>query len=669
VPTSKREIHETGEARLDLPTGEGPLPTAFGRYEVQGLVGEGSMGRVYRAYDPMAKRVVAIKTLKTEYLSSTRGEEYMKRFRREAQAAGNLAHPYITTVFDVGDDFFVMELLEGTTLQRRLQQVGRLDLAEALQILGPIAEGLDYAHSKGTIHRDVKPSNIMILPDGRPKIMDFGVAHLTSTAVTAAGEFVGSPSYMAPEQVTASQASARTDLFSLALVAYETLTGKRCFDGESIAQIVHSVVNVDPPPPSSYNPALPPRFDEVFRRSLAKDPSTRFPSGASFVAALGRRSADAPGSAVTPVAPVPSEDGADAAGDVPTHDLKEVEGKVPRPTTAPSAWSLSRHRSSLLALGALVLSAVAATVALRRSAALQPSAQGRSSVQTGGIEIATEPVGAQVWVDNAEAGKSPLALAGVRPGRHAVRVALPGFSSAELALDVPAGAFGVPLRFTLQPVSAILQVHSDPEGAEVVIDGQPRGTTPLEGLSLPPGKHGVQLTRNGFAPWVQTVQARAGDRIPLLGRLQVQPRAAELREHLRSLGWVREGDFLEPGPDVTPPKRISGETAPYPEPARRLKLGGTVAVEMTVTEAGEPADLRVVESAGEVLDDAVLAALRNWRYTPALKNGVKVRTRVRVEQTFSGKGALDSSGLLPSKLRAVLRETEKDAPRGNAEHP
>jgi TonB family protein len=272
-------------------------------------------------------------------------------------------------------------------------------------------------------------------------------------------------------------------------------------------------------------------------------------------------------------------------------------------------------------------------------------------------------------VDNAEAGKSPLALAGVRPGRHAIRVALPGFSSAELALDVPAGTFGVPLRFTLQPVSAILQVHSDPEGAEVLIDGQPRGTTPLEGLSLPPGEHGVQLTRNGFAPWVQTVQARAGDRIPLLGRLQAQPSAAKLREHLRSLGWVREGDFLEPSPDVTPPQKISGETAPYPDPARRLKLGGTVSIEMTVTVAGEPAELRVVESAGEVLDDAVLAAVRNWRYTPAQKNGVKVRTRVRVEQTFSGKGALNSSGLLPSKLRAVLRETEKDAPRGNAEHP
>jgi TonB family protein len=614
------------------------LPTAFGRYEVMGLVGEGSMGRVYRAFDPMAKRVVAIKTLKTEYLTTTQGEEYLKRFRREAQAAGNLAHPYITTVFDVGDDFFVMELLEGCTLQRRLQQLGRLELAEVLSILGPVAEGLDYAHSKGTIHRDVKPSNIMILPDGRPKIMDFGVAHLTSTAMTAAGEFVGSPSYMAPEQITSSQASARTDLFSLAVVAYETLTGRKCFDGESIAQIVYSVVNVDPPPPSSYNPALPPRFDEVFRRSLAKDPSLRFPSGTSFVAALGRRSADAVISATVPVTPFPPEDG-HAVGDMTTHDLRGTSsGSAPRPVTARSRWPLSRSPNPLLILGALVLGAVA-VVTLRRPAPPQASAEALPPVQPGAIEIATDPLGAQVWLDNKDAGKSPLALAGVRPGRHLIRVALPGFTSAELALDVPVGAFAVPLRFTLQPVSAILQLRSDPDGAEVVIDGQPRGTTPIATLSVPPGKHRVEMTRKGFVPWVQTVQTRAGDRIPLLGRLPPQQQStAELQEHLRSQGWVREGDFLEPGPDVTPPQKLSGELAPYPEAARKLKLRGKVAVEMTVTEQGEPAEPRVVESAGEILDVAVLAAVRDWRYKPAQKNGVKVRTRVRVEQTFGDKG-------------------------------
>jgi TonB family protein len=241
-----------------------------------------------------------------------------------------------------------------------------------------------------------------------------------------------------------------------------------------------------------------------------------------------------------------------------------------------------------------------------------------------------------VWVDNTKTGRSPLTLSGVLPGRHAIRVALPGFSSAELILDVPAGAFAVPLRFTLQPANAILQVRSEPEGALVFIDGQPRGTTPIETLSLLPGKHGVELTLKGFAPWVQTVQASAGDRIPLLGKLQSQASNAQPSAYLRSLGWVHEGDFLEPGPDVTPPRKISGENAPYPEPARKLKLRGTVTVEMAITHRGEPSEFRVVESAGETLDDAVLAAVRTWRFSPAEKNGVKVRTRVRVQQTFDG---------------------------------
>jgi len=639
------------------------LPAAFGRYEVLGLVGEGSMGRVYRAFDPMAKRLVAIKTLRTEYVISTRGEEYRRRFRREAQAAGNLAHPYITTVFDVGDDFFVMELLEGATLQRLLQQKGRLDLGAALQILGPVAEGLDYAHNKGTIHRDIKPSNIMILPDGRPKIVDFGVAHLTSTALTSAGAFVGSPSYMAPEQITASQASARTDLFSLAAVAYETLTGKKCFDGESIVQIVQRVVNIDPPPPSSHNPALPPRFDDVFRRALAKDPSVRFPTAMSFVAALGRRSADAAASATIPATPLPWQGDLYGVGDVTTHDLRGLSSWcAPGPAPARRRQPLSRQLARLVGVGALVLGMAAAVVALARTASPLPPTEGLPPLPMGGIEIATDPVGAQVWVDDTDAGKSPLALAGVRPGRHAIRVALPGFSSAELALDVPPGSFAVPLRFTLRPVSAILQVRSDPQGAEVVIDGQPRGTTPLETLSLPPGKHRVEVTRKGFAPWGQTIQAKAGERIPLLGRLPYQRSAAELREHLRRLGWVREGDFLEPGRDVTPPQKISGETTPCPEDAQKQSLQGTVAVEMTVTEKGEPTDLRIVKSAGESLDGAVLAAVRDWRYTPAMKNGVKVQTRVRVEQTFGGNGSLMSSRILPSKLQAVLGETEKDQP-------
>ncbi len=622
---------------LGLGTAESHLPTNFGRYQVKGFVGEGSFARVYRAFDPRAQRNVAIKTLKGEYLTSARGHDYLKRFRREAQAAGNLAHPHIITIFDVGEDYFVMELLEGQTLAALFRPTPTFELAEALRILGLVAEGLDHAHSKGIIHRDIKPSNIMLLPDGRPKIMDFGVAHLSSTVITTAGEFLGSPSYVAPEQVTSSKASPRTDLFSFAVVAYEMLTGRRPFEGETIAQIVHAIVNAEAVSPSSWNPALPRHYDVVFRRALAKDPSVRFANATAFMAALGRRSADVALSAPAAVASSPPEGDVPPVGDVTTHDLKAAPGAPQSGRAAtvppPPAWS---PLLAPLVLAALALSATVAFVALRAPGPAGPSAESPPSLQTGAMEIATDPLGAQVWVDNTKTGRSPLTLSGVLPGRHAVRVALPGFTSAGLTLDVPAGAFAVPLRFNLQPANAILQVRSEPEGALVFVDGHPRGTTPLDTLSVLPGKHGVELTLKGFAPWVQTVQARGGDRVPLLGRLEHEPSNAPPRAHLRSRGWVHEGDFLEPGQDVTPPRKVSGENAAYPEPARKLKLRGTVTVEMTITTWGDPVEPRVVESAGETLDDAVLAAVRTWRYAPAEKNGVKVQTRIRVQQAFEG---------------------------------
>ena len=140
------------------------------------------MGRVYKAWDPLVRRVVAIKTIRSEYLTHETSQEYLRRFRREAQAAGRLSHPNIVSIYDVGEDYFVMEFLEGVSLQAILAHRAVLPLAEALRILTPVAEAIDYAHHAGVIHRDVKPANIMIQPDGRPKLMDFGVARLPTSA-------------------------------------------------------------------------------------------------------------------------------------------------------------------------------------------------------------------------------------------------------------------------------------------------------------------------------------------------------------------------------------------------------------------------------------------------------------------------------------------------------
>src|SRR5260370_4375186 len=210
--------------RLHAALASVPPERTFGRYEVLGVVGEVSMGRVYRAFDPLARRVVAVKTLRPEHVSGPEAAEYLLRFRREAQAAARLVHPNIVTIFDVGEDYFAMEFLEGATLQAILRERGRLALGEALRILGPVASAMDYAHSKGTIHRDIKPANLFFLADRRPKVMDSGVAHLPAAVITASGQVFGSPAYMAPEQITRSEGSVAPHEFSLAVVAYQPPT-------------------------------------------------------------------------------------------------------------------------------------------------------------------------------------------------------------------------------------------------------------------------------------------------------------------------------------------------------------------------------------------------------------------------------------------------------------
>ena len=174
------------------------------------------------------------KALKQEILAQDESGEYQKRFQREARAAGGLSHPHIITIFDVGENYFVMEYLEGTDLLNLMAEKGPLSLDETLSIVSPVADALAYAHGRGVFHRDIKPANIMLFPDGRPVITDFGLAHLESTVMTAAGQFLGSPSYMSPEQVLGENITPRADIFSLCVVTYEMLTGKKPFPGDNV---------------------------------------------------------------------------------------------------------------------------------------------------------------------------------------------------------------------------------------------------------------------------------------------------------------------------------------------------------------------------------------------------------------------------------------------------
>src|SRR5579864_5236546 len=259
----------------------------LGRYEILAELGRGAMGTVFQARDPKIDRTVAIKTISVKAANAAEEAEYLQRFFREAQAAGKLAHPGIVTVFDVGDDegtktpYIVMEYIPGSTMDA-IAKHGAVVPATALELVQQVAEALHYAHAQGIVHRDIKPANVIVTEDGRAKVMDFGVAKLTSTEYTVAGQVLGTPSYMSPEQLTGDGLDGRSDLFSLGIVLYLLLTGTKPFTGESVSEITYKVVNKDPAPATQLNSALTPDADYVLGRALAKSPANRYQTGSEF---------------------------------------------------------------------------------------------------------------------------------------------------------------------------------------------------------------------------------------------------------------------------------------------------------------------------------------------------------------------------------------------------
>lgn len=254
----------------------------LGRYEIVAELGKGAMGTVYRAVDPLLNRTVALKTVN---MSADRDEmaDYEARFYQEAKAAGGLNHPNIVTIYDIGRSgnvaFLAMELLEGKELRTLMTPGVPLAAGDAIDIAIQIAEGLAYAHHYEVVHRDIKPTNIMIVREGQVKITDFGIAHMRSAEVkTQTGIVLGSPKYMSPEQVLGKRAAPGSDIFSLGVIIYEMLTGVAPFVGVDINAIMFQIVNFAPPAPSSVNPDAPGMLDFIVAKALAKDLDERYPN-------------------------------------------------------------------------------------------------------------------------------------------------------------------------------------------------------------------------------------------------------------------------------------------------------------------------------------------------------------------------------------------------------
>src|SRR5262245_8581723 len=267
------------------------LPQALGRYVVERRIGQGSMGAVLLARDPAIDRRVAVKLIQTSVqLTPPEWEKYKERFYREARAAGKLLHQGIVAIFDVGQTvqgipFIVMEYVEGRTLAA-LAQEKELPPDQVLQLAQGCLEALEYAHSQGVVHRDLKPANIMITADGRTKIMDFGVAHVVGSQMTQADEILGSPHFMAPEQLGKGKVDQRTDLFAFGVVMYWMLTGQLPFTGDSFAAIAHAVLSERPVSPKELKRTVSRPLGKIVLRCLEKDPAKRFASAGELRIAL-----------------------------------------------------------------------------------------------------------------------------------------------------------------------------------------------------------------------------------------------------------------------------------------------------------------------------------------------------------------------------------------------
>ncbi len=315
----------------------GGTPPRIGKYELIALLGEGGMGGVYRAFDPVLERDVALKVMLPEV---ARDPDKKSRFEREARAVARLTHPGIVTVFDLGyhvdgSPYIVMELLRGQDLLHALQGPP-LPLRRRLEIVLQVLDGLGHAHRLGIVHRDVKPANVFIVEDGRARIMDFGIARFSSHDFTGCGMVLGTPSYMAPEQVLGAPVDGRADLWSVGAMLCELLTGRRPFDAPTPVATLYRVVNDEPvielPAQDGCEVFLP-----VLRKALAKRAEDRFPDALAFASALRTCLGEAGQTAEAPVASAPAVTGP-AAEDLPTtRKVRLPQLRRARRETAPEA--------------------------------------------------------------------------------------------------------------------------------------------------------------------------------------------------------------------------------------------------------------------------------------------------------------------------------------------
>jgi serine/threonine-protein kinase len=318
------------------------------KYEIRGTLGSGAMGVVYDALDRLIERRVAVKVVRRPPPGDPDGEEAHARFRREAQAAGRLSHPNIVGVYDYGENaemaWIVMELVEGGSLKQRLDRQERMALPEIVRLMDQMLAALAYSHGRGVVHRDIKPGNVMLSADGTVKLADFGIARLENSSMTQVGTLMGTPSYMAPEQLRGEPVDARADIWAAGVVLYQLLTGEKPFEG-GFSTVMHKALHTEPPSPSQLSVTTPRPFDAVVARAMAKRPEDRFSTAAEFAEAI-RGAAKAPEPAGAGFAGAGALPGLDSDATLVAAAAPVARASAPLPQPDPNAAPQARGAPS-----------------------------------------------------------------------------------------------------------------------------------------------------------------------------------------------------------------------------------------------------------------------------------------------------------------------------------
>ncbi len=490
----------------------------LGRFEIIKEIGAGGMGIVYKGLDPKINRSVALKVIRSG-LGSDKGadqKQALDRFYIEAQSAGRLSHHNIVTIYDVGEEstndgdivYIAMEYIAGKGLDHHIQNDTFSSLKDKIRIIRQVAVGLDYAHKRDIVHRDVKPANIILTQELEPKLMDFGLARFSDSSLTMSGAILGTPNYMAPEQVQGKKVDARSDFFALTVIFYEMLTNEKPFAGDTITTVIYRVVNEDPILPCKLNPDLPRSVDQMIEKGLSKSRENRFQSGAEYIEALDSLLAD-------PGKPLTFSSGAtEARGSSSTVVLGKDEAAI---AINAGAVKAGPDKRILAGAGALVVAVLGLLLFFLAGGDRKPQ-----------VEKAMEKPQVAAKVERPEKNIEPEK--NFAPEQNKVKQIKPATTGKPAkppknkAAKKPAAPAKKKERAKIaksvapkhEKVAApsnkkgLLTVVSDPSGAEVFVGSEFIGLTPVNNLKFRQGGHNLKIIKKGYQAYTHKI--RLGDK-------------------------------------------------------------------------------------------------------------------------------------------------------------